>query len=270
MEASYRRPQAKDLDRLAEIYNYAVRETAATLDTDEVTPDHFRSFTQDGGSRRMLVAEIDDELVAYAVTYPLLQRIASSQLAELMIYVHPAWQRRGVARALLSEIHKNDFFNGLHTVIVLSNKNDTYRHRLFEKFGYSYKGEMTEAVLKFGERHSLVIYQKNAPKTQVLTELRPTRTNLSITQLINIHRPDPAYYHDLYRTIHQDPELGLLEYETANRVAGCLERFPGMQVKRAIGGCGVVGILQNGTIVSKNQSCMLVVMTYIWSLCYSQ
>ena len=246
MEASYRRPHVKDLDRLAEIYNHAVRETAATSDTDEVTPDHFRSFTQDDKLQRMLVAEIDHELVAYAVTYPLLQRKASSQLAELMIYVHPAWQRCGVGRALLSEIHKNDFFNGLHTIIVLINKHDKYLHRLFEEFGYCYKGEMTEAVLKFGRRHSLVIYQKNTSKTQILSELGPTNSNLSITQLINIHKPDPSFYHDLYRTIHQDPELGLQERETANRVADCLKRFPGMQVKSGIGGHGLVGILQNG------------------------
>ena len=246
MEVSYRRPNIQDLSRLAEIYNYAVRETAATFDTEEKTPDHFRSFVQGDNLNRMLVAEANAELVAYAGTYPFSQRKAYSQLAELMIYVHPAWQRRGVGRALLIAIHKNEFFDGLHTVLVLINKDNTYLRRLFEMIGYSYKGEMTEVALKFGKRHSLVIYQKDVSKIRVLPEIRPTSSNLSVTQLVNIHRPDPSYYHDLYRTIHQDPELGLQEHETANRVVGCVERFAGMHIKPAIGGHGLVCILQNG------------------------
>ena len=246
MEASYRRPHVKDLNRLAEIYNHAIRETAATLDTDEMTPDHFRSFTQGDKLYRMLVAEINDELVAFAATYPVFQRRTRSQLPELVIYVHPAWQRRGVGRAMLSEIHKNDFFDGLHTVLVLFNKDAAYLHQLFEEIGYIYKGELTEAVSKHWKRHSLDIYQKHVSKTRPPSELRPTVSNMSITQLINIHRPDHSYYYDLYRTIHRDPELGLQEHKTANRVAGCLQRFPGIQVKRAIGGHGLVGILQNG------------------------
>ena len=246
MEASYRRPHVQDLNRLAEIYNYAVRETAATFDTEEKTPDHFNSFIQRDNLDRMLVAEVNDELVAYAATCPFSQQKGYSQLAELVIYVHPDWQRRGVGRALLSEIHKNDFFDGLHTVLVLINKDDTYLHRLFEKIGYCHKGEMTEVALKFGKRHSLIIYQKNTSKIQILSEIRPTSSRSSVTQLINMHRPDPSYYHDLYRKIHQDPELGLQEHETANRVAGCIQRFSGMHVKPAIGGHGLVGILQNG------------------------
>ena len=246
MVVSYRRPCSKDFNRLAEIYNYAVRVIAATFDTDEMTPDHFRSFTQGDNVKRMLVAEINDDLVAYAATYPMLQRKTSSQLVELVIYVHPAWQRRGVGRALLTEIHKHDFLDGLHTVLVLIDMEATYLHRLFDKFGYRYKGEITEAVLKLGKYHSLVIYQKQTSKSRAVSELGPSVSNISITQLINTHRPNHSYYHDLYRTIHQDPELGLQEHETANRVAGCLRRFPGMQVKPAIGGHGVVGILQNG------------------------
>ena len=75
-----------------------------------------------------------------------------------MIYVHPAWQRRRVGSALLSEIHKNDFLGGLYTVLVLINKDSIYMHQVFERLGYTYKGEMTDVALKFGRRHSLVIY----------------------------------------------------------------------------------------------------------------
>jgi len=160
MEISYRKPHFEDLGRLAEIYNHAVRETAATFDTEEKAPDYFRSFIPGDNLSRMLVAEVDGEVVAYAGTYPFSQRKAYSQLAEMMVYVHPAWQRRRVGSALLDEIHKNNFLGGLHTILVLINKDNTYLHRVFEKLGYIYKGEMTDVALKFGRRHSLVIYQR--------------------------------------------------------------------------------------------------------------
>ena len=246
MKVSYRRPQVQDLSRVSEIYNHAVRETAATFDTEEKASDQFRSFVPGDNLNRMLVAEISGEVVAYAGTYPFLQRKAYSQLAELMLYVHPAWQRRGIGSALLGEIHKGDFLDGLHTVLVLINKDYTYLHQVFEKNGYSYKGEMTNVAFKFGKRHSLVLYQIEIHKSHAASENERTNSNISMTQLIDIHRPELAYYHDLYRTIHQDPELSRQEHETANRVAACLRRLPEICVKPAIGGHGVVGILRNG------------------------
>lgn len=246
MEFAYRRPLAGDLGRLAEIYNYAVCETAAILDTEEKTPDEFRSYIPGDNLNRMLVTEVEGKLVAYAGTYPFSQRKTYSQLVELMIYVDPAWQRRGIGGSLLREIHKTDFFDGLHTVLVLINKDNVYLHRVFEKIGYSHKGELTEVAVKFGKRHSLIIYQKEISKFQVPTEIKLTSDSVSVSQLLKQYRPDSSYFYDLYRTIHQDPELGLQEHKTASRVADCLRRLPGVQVKPAIGGHGLVGILRNG------------------------
>lgn len=242
----YRRPAIQDLSRFAEIHNLAVRETAATFDTDEKTPNHFKSFIPGDNLHRMMAIEINVELVAYACTYPYSQQKAYSQLAQLMIYVHPTWQRKGIGSALLDMIHKCDFFNGIHTVLALINKDSVYLHLMFEKVGYCYKGDMTDVAVKFRKRHSLVIYQKVTHELLLLPDIERPGSNQSITQLINSHRPDLSYYHDLYRTIHQDPELGLQEHDTANRVAGSLRRLVGMQVKPEIGGHGLVGILQNG------------------------
>ena len=63
MEISYRKPHFEDLGRLAEIYNHAVRETAATFDTEEKAPDYFRCFVPGDHLHRMLVAEVNGEVV---------------------------------------------------------------------------------------------------------------------------------------------------------------------------------------------------------------
>lgn len=246
LKVSYRRPQIKDLDRLAEICNHAIRETAATLETEEKTTDDFKSFVPGDNLNRMLVAEVGGEVVAYAATYRYSQQKAFSQLAELTIYVHVDWQRRGIGSGLLHEVHNGDFLDGLHTVLVMINKENTFLPQVFEKIGYKYKGELTRVALKFGRRHSLGLYQREASISQAASENEKTNFSMPITRLLELHRPDLTYYRVLYRTIHQDPELGRQEQETANRVAESLRRFSEIHVKTAIGGHGVVGVLSNG------------------------
>ncbi|KAH8156036.1 hypothetical protein CIB48_g12212 [Xylaria polymorpha] len=159
-EVSYRKAQAKDLVQLAEIYNYAIRETAATFDTEEKTADYFQKFVPGDHLCRMLVAvAADNQVVGYAGTYPFSQRKAYSQLAEMMVYIHPQWQRRGVGRGLMDQLHKDGFLDGLFTLLALVNKESVHMHRMLADLGYDRKGEMTDVALKFGRRHSLVIYQ---------------------------------------------------------------------------------------------------------------
>jgi phosphinothricin acetyltransferase len=163
MAISYRKPNRNDLQAIATIYNHAVRNTAATFDTEEKQPSYFEQFLAGDDIYRMMLAVIDGDVVAYAGTYPFSQRKAYAQMAELMIYVHPEWQRKGVGSALLAEIHQGAFLAGFYTVLALINKDNCHMHRAVEKEGYVYKGEMTDVACKFGERHSLVIYQRNVP-----------------------------------------------------------------------------------------------------------
>jgi L-amino acid N-acyltransferase YncA len=84
---------------------------------EEKAPEYFKIFIPGDHLHRMLVAKIGGEVVAYTGAYPFSQRKAYSQLAEMMVYVHPAWQRMGFdsSSALLAEIHKDDFLAGLYT-----------------------------------------------------------------------------------------------------------------------------------------------------------
>ncbi len=56
---------------------------------------------------------------------------------------------------------------------------------------------------------------------------------------------DLAYLTALYKSIHQKPELSLLEKETAARLAAELRQV-GFEVTENFGGYGVVGLLRNG------------------------
>lgn len=54
-----------------------------------------------------------------------------------------------------------------------------------------------------------------------------------------------SWQEDLYRTVHQHPELGHQEVNTAATVADALRSF-GYTVQEKIGSTGVVGVLENG------------------------
>ncbi len=56
---------------------------------------------------------------------------------------------------------------------------------------------------------------------------------------------ESAYLSDLYKELHQNPEISLQEAETSERIAQELE-IVGFEVSRNFGGFGVVGILKNG------------------------
>ncbi len=53
------------------------------------------------------------------------------------------------------------------------------------------------------------------------------------------------YFNNIYKTFHQNPELGRCEVETSKRMAEEMEKM-GFKVTRNIGGYGVVGIFENG------------------------
>ena len=70
------------------------------------------------------------------------------------------------------------------------------------------------------------------------TSLSPTVETKKITE-------DIDYLVDLYKSIHQSPELSLQEKETSKKLAEELRKV-GFEVTENFGGYGIVGILKNG------------------------
>ena len=60
-----------------------------------------------------------------------------------------------------------------------------------------------------------------------------------------VKRDYAQHLHDLFDYFHRNPELSLMETETAARLAAEL-REAGFEVTEGVGGTGVVAILENG------------------------
>lgn len=65
-------------------------------------------------------------------------------------------------------------------------------------------------------------------------------------RILEQYRPDITPFVDLYKDIHQHPELSCFESRTARVVAQCLRQV-GFEITTSIGGHGVVGHLKNGS-----------------------
>lgn len=66
-----------------------------------------------------------------------------------------------------------------------------------------------------------------------------------LRSIVEKFRPDLGFYEDVYRDIHQHPELGKQEKRTSDIAASHLEEA-GYDVTTNIGGYGVAGVMKNG------------------------
>ncbi len=65
------------------------------------------------------------------------------------------------------------------------------------------------------------------------------------TQIESIIKSIEDEHFETYKYLHSHPELSLMEFETADKMAGCLEGM-GFEVSRNFSGNSVVGVLENG------------------------
>ena len=69
----------------------------------------------------------------------------------------------------------------------------------------------------------------------------------SITATVQSFRSDLAFYKDLYKKIHANPELSHLEMETAASITRHLRQLNAdFEIRERIGGHGLFAILRNG------------------------
>ncbi|KAK1834719.1 Zn-dependent exopeptidase [Podospora conica] len=82
-------------------------------------------------------------------------------------------------------------------------------------------------------------------RPQKCTPCRPPMA--SLRDLVDKFRPNIAKYEEVYRQLHQNPDLSLLESETARLAEAHLVRLGFDQVITNIGGHGIAGVLRNGS-----------------------
>jgi RimJ/RimL family protein N-acetyltransferase len=120
----------------------------------ELTPREVKRFTSvDHHDREALVAVADDVIVG-VVRYDRMD----STTAEVAVVVEDAWQRRGVASALLSALAARATANGVGTFVAETLVENEAMRRVFGRMGWktaeSYEGGVVESRFGLGSTSS--------------------------------------------------------------------------------------------------------------------
>ena len=142
----------QDLNRIVEIYNWAIVNTSATFDTDSKTvQSQLGWFESHDEKHPVIVARENGRVLAWGSISPWSDRCAYSGTGEISFYVDPDFHCKGIGFNIMKrliEIGKEKKFRTL--VSRIAGKSEASIH-LYKKLGFSNIGTMKNVGKKFGE-----------------------------------------------------------------------------------------------------------------------
>ncbi|MEM8809069.1 MAG: N-acetyltransferase family protein [Cyanobacteria bacterium P01_G01_bin.38] len=153
-----------DVIPLTELYNDYILKTTITFDVIPYTVEQRREawFThyKDTGRHRLLVAELNGNLVGYATSSQFRTKAAYDTSVETSIYLHPDAQGQGLGTRLyetLFTVLKAEDVHRAYAGITLPNPKSIALH---EKFGFQSVGRYREVGRKFDRYWDVEWYEK--------------------------------------------------------------------------------------------------------------
>jgi phosphinothricin acetyltransferase len=166
MSAAIRPARVDDLPRLTEIYNYYVLNSHVTFDLEPATLEErrlwFKQFATQG-THRLLVAEENGVVVAYAGSFRFRSRRAYDETVETTVYCAPEAVGRGIGSALYGALFDALRGEPLHAAIAALGLPNPASVALHERFGFQLVGVMREVGRKFGRYWDVAWYEKKFP-----------------------------------------------------------------------------------------------------------
>ena len=130
-----RRAAAADVDRIAPLFD-AYRAFYAQP-SDLAAARAFLAERLQRGESEVLVAEADDEIVAFAQNYRSFSSVSLGPIVILNdLFVVPAWRSRGAGRLLIEETARRARDEGAVRVEIATQNTNTGARRLYEAMGF--------------------------------------------------------------------------------------------------------------------------------------
>lgn len=153
-----------DCERVADIYNDAIRSGRSTMDTRFVDAAHLEQLLAKCTPREvLLVGESRSRVVGWGIVKRYSERPGYDYACEESVYVADDQQGRGYGSALLEVALKRAHgFGYRHVVAKILAVNES-SVRFHERFGFEIVGRQREIGLLQGEWHDVVIMQRIFP-----------------------------------------------------------------------------------------------------------
>ncbi len=149
-----------DLQAIVGIYNWAVNQTFATIDSEPLSSEEARDWWEMHGKRsKLLVATDDTGVIGWARLLPWKQR--GFDVAECLVYVDPVHHGHGVGAALLKDLTREARGLGYLTIVASVAKDNRAGLALFTRQGFEEVGTIRNAAHKFDRWMDITLVQKN-------------------------------------------------------------------------------------------------------------
>ena len=162
LDARIRLAERKDLQRLNDIYNWAVLNTVATFDLEERSGEQNERWLDSHQTSfyPLYVVETEGNLLGWGSLSPFHPREAYRLTGEFSIYLAPEFHGQGVGSLLLQHLCQCAQILGYHSLIGLITATNSASLGLAKKHGFLQVGRFHEVGRKFEQWLDVIVVQK--------------------------------------------------------------------------------------------------------------
>ena len=149
-----------DLKAIVGIYNWAVNQTFATIDSEPLSTEEAADWWEAHGRRSKLIVASDDHgVIGWARLFPWKQR--GIDVVEDLVYVDPVHHSQGIGRALLTELIAQATGLGYKTIVATIATDNRSGLALHSRLGFEVVGTIRNAANKFDRWMDITLVQRS-------------------------------------------------------------------------------------------------------------
>jgi phosphinothricin acetyltransferase len=149
-----------DLAAVMGIYNWAVNQTFATIDSEPLSREEAEDWWQaHGRNSRLIVAENEDGVVGWGRLLPWSRRGLSGTVEDF-VYVDPLHHGNGIGKGLLRDLIDEARRLDYRTIVAQVAADNAAGVRLHEALGFRNVGTIHEAAHKFNRWVDVTIVER--------------------------------------------------------------------------------------------------------------
>ena len=156
---SIRASTKDDLRAIVGIYNWAVNQTFATIDSEPLDAEEAQAWWEMHGKRSLLLVSVDETgVIGWARLLPWKQR--GFDVVECLVYVDPVHHGKGIGAALLTELIREARGLGYRTIVASIARDNRAGLALYSRQGFEMVGTIRNAAHKFDRWMDITLVQK--------------------------------------------------------------------------------------------------------------
>jgi phosphinothricin acetyltransferase len=149
-----------DLRPIVGLYNWAVNQTFATIDSEPLDTEEAAAWWEAHGKRsRLIVCTDQNGLIGWARLFPWKQR--GFDIVEDLVYVDPVHHGQGIGHALLTELIKEAQGLGYRTIVATIATDNRAGLALHSRHGFEVVGTIKNAAHKFDRWMDITLVQRS-------------------------------------------------------------------------------------------------------------